>query len=87
MEQVLIPKADPKVIEGLAKEGIPLINPQKAIAERIRDNNHLREFLYAIEPVHRLNVYEALTPHLKFKPKAFWWLMFNKKKKRRQNAR
>lgn len=79
--EAFIPKTDPAVIEKMVDLGIPLINPQKAIAERLRDNNHLRDFLKAIDAENRLKVYEALTPHLKFKAKPYWWLMAGRKKR------
>lgn len=73
--EVLIPKAKPEVVEEFVRQGIPLINPQRAIAARIPNNNLLRTFIKAIEPENRLKVYEALVPHLSFKAKPYWWLM------------
>jgi hypothetical protein len=85
----LIPGADPEVIRQFAEQGIPLVNPQKAIAARIMDNTVLEQFIRAIAPENRLKVYEAIVPHLGFKAKPYWWLMARKttKIRRIKNAR
>lgn len=81
MEQALIPKTDPAVVEKMIEMGIPLISPQKAIAAWIPDNRVLGDFIRAIAPENRLNVYEGLVPYLSFKAKPFWWLMAKKGRK------
>lgn len=82
--QALIPQVDPEVVKQCVEQGIPLVNPQAAIAARVWDNNHLREFIQALDGVHRMKVYEAIVPHLSFKAKPYWWLM--SKKPRRKHA-
>lgn len=83
---VLIPKTDPEMVKEFGALGIPLVNPQKAIAARIRDKNHLREFIQALAGENRLKVYEALVPHLSFMAPPFWWLMAKKGKRRGQQS-
>jgi hypothetical protein len=80
---VLIPNTDPEVLQELSRLGIPIVNPQQAMAQHIKDNDVLRNFLLAIEPGNRMKVYESLVLHLKFKAKPYWWLMAGNKRKKK----
>ena len=72
---------DPKVAAFMMEMNIPLVAPQKAMASYIRDNQHFKQFLMAIDSKNRKTAYEALAPHLNFKAKPYWWLMMMKVKK------
>ena len=85
--ETLLPKTDPAVIQQLSEMGINLLSPQKGIAARIRDNNHLAEFIQAIAPANRLNFYNGLVEHLNFIAKPYWWLMARRRKKNASKKR
>lgn len=46
----------------------------KLLASLIHDNKQLHQFLKALKGQHRRKAYDAVSPHLSFKPKPFFLL-------------
>lgn len=76
---------DPKAVARAMDMGISIVDPAPGLAARIHDNHQLRAFLLANKPNFRRTIYDAIVPHLKFKPSAYFQLITKRKAKKQKH--
>jgi len=69
-----------EVAQMLSEAGISVIDPAPQLAARIQSEKHFRAFLQATPPAMRKKAYEALAPHLLFKPIPYSMMKLGRKK-------
>lgn len=71
-----------EIAQALMDRGISLVDPAPGLARLVLNDRHFRAFILATPSAKRLAAYNALLPHLTFKPSPYFLLVSTRKGKK-----